>query len=141
MDRVAPSLLLGTLEDATDRGALRRHGVDAVLRVAAPPATPYPSFVRVRATPLIDGPDNAYVDFRDAADALRALLDEGHTTLVHCTAGRSRSAAVAAAALAVRSDTTVAAELDRIEVKRSVDPHPALVEQAERYVTDRRGRD
>ncbi|MFB6282160.1 MAG: dual specificity protein phosphatase family protein [Haloferacaceae archaeon] len=141
MDRVAPSLLIGTVEDATDSGALRRYGVDAVVRVAAPPATPYPPFVRVRATPLVDGPDNAYADFRDAADGLRALLDEGHTTLVHCTAGRSRSAAVAAAVLAVRSDTAVQTAIDRIDATRSVDPHDALIEQAERYVRERGRRD
>lgn len=139
VDRVAPSLFVGTLEDATDSGALRRYGVGAVLRVATPPATPYPAFVRVQATPLVDGPDNAYADFRDAVDRLRELLDEGHTVLVHCTAGRSRSAAVVAAAIAVRSDTSVAGAIDRIDATRSVDPHPALVEQAERYVRERRG--
>ncbi|MFB6157366.1 MAG: dual specificity protein phosphatase family protein [Haloferacaceae archaeon] len=138
MDRVAPYLLLGTVEDANDRGALRRHGVDAVLRVSAPPARPYPEFVRVQAAPLVDGSDNAYDDFRHAADSLARLLEEGYTTLVHCTAGRSRSAAVVAAVLAVQRDTDVGTALGRVEVKRAVDPHPHLVEQAERYVAERR---
>ncbi len=136
MDRIEPGLFLGDIYDASDDAALRDADVDAVLSLSqGDPETPFPDALRVVRVPLIDGPRNEFEDFCDAADELRALLGSDRTVFVHCRAGVSRSVSVTAAALALRDDSPVDEAIDAVRDARSVaNPHPALVEQAVRYV-------
>jgi hypothetical protein len=97
MDHVTDSLLVGDADDASDHDAVRAAGVTVVLSLTHDsPATPARGY-RIADHPLVDGPRNDADAFAAAADTLRSLLAEGECVLVHCSAGASRSVAVAGA--------------------------------------------
>jgi protein-tyrosine phosphatase len=139
MDRVTRNLHIGDARDGADEAALRAAGITAVVRFThTPPAEPLSAEFVVDSIPLLDGPQNEYESFREAADTLRARLTEGHTVLAHCAAGSSRSVAVAAAAVATRGGLPLAEVVAEIRASRPVaDPHRALLAQAERYLRER----
>jgi protein-tyrosine phosphatase len=89
--------------------------------------------------PLIDGPANDSVDFAAAADCARRLHRQPGSTLVHCTAGISRSSAVTAAAIAVAEDQSFVDALHAVQDARPYAvSHPELHRQAVVYVQSRR---
>jgi protein-tyrosine phosphatase len=136
MEQVASNLYVGGLDAAGSPELLTSEGITAVLKLThSAPESPYPEPVTVADRPLVDGPRNDVENFRDAVGRLTTLLEAGETVLVHCSAGSSRSGAVAAAALARRDDVDVETALARIErEKPDVDPHPALREHARQVV-------
>jgi protein-tyrosine phosphatase len=84
---------------------------------------------------MVDGPRNDSEAFAAAARAVVAALERGETTLVHCSAGASRSVSVAAAALAVHDGVDVREAFARVGAARDeADPHPALVRRAAAFV-------
>ncbi|WP_380674319.1 protein-tyrosine phosphatase family protein [Salinigranum sp. GCM10025319] len=141
MDHVTDSLLVGDAEDAGDHDGVRAARVTVVLSLTHDsPATPARGF-RVVDRPLVDGPQNDPERFAAAVDTLRSLLDDGECVLVHCSAGASRSVAVAAAALALVRGVAVDEALSTVCAARGVSaPHPALADRARAYVTARRDR-
>jgi hypothetical protein len=141
MDHVTDSLLVGDTDDASDHDGLRAAGVTAVLSLTHDsPASPARGYTVVD-RPLVDGPRNDAEAFTDAVDSLRSLLARGERVLVHCSAGASRSVAVAAAALAIERDGPVDEALATVCAARGVAaPHPALADRAREYVDTRRDR-
>ncbi|WP_225334340.1 phosphatase [Halomicrobium urmianum] len=89
--------------------------------------------------PLVDGSENDWADFEAAADAACRLVGDGGSLLIHCSHGISRSPAVAAAAIAVSEDRSLADALSIASAARPpAVPHPKLHEQATCYVAARR---
>ncbi|MDJ1434610.1 dual specificity protein phosphatase [Halostagnicola sp. A-GB9-2] len=66
------------------------------------------------------GGDLSHSSFEDAAETLHEALENDKTVLVHCHAGQSRSAAVAAAALGRRQDCRFSEALAQIEDVRPI---------------------
>lgn len=134
MKQVAPDLYVGSLEDAGTDELLEQHGITAILALThTEPERQYPDTVRVTDRPLVDGPQNDFEAFQDAVERLTALCEAGETVLVHCSAGSSRSGAIAATVLAKTEGTDVDRALARIQrEKPDVDPHPALLDRARR---------
>ena len=105
MHRVAENLHVGGLDAAGDGAALRAAGIETVVSLTHdPPTGGYPDGVRVVREPMVDGPRNDATAFERVVDATRGTLAAGERTLVHCSAGSSRSVTVAAAALAGVTD-------------------------------------
>lgn len=136
MDRITDALYVGDLQDAGNPDRLRESSPTAVLKLShSDPADPYPEDLSVREVPLIDGPQNDYEDFVAAVDTLLDLLMDDYVVFVHCAAGASRSVSVAAAALALRRETSVETAVELIRERRPIaNPHPHLREQAEAVV-------
>jgi hypothetical protein len=139
MDRVAADLFVSGIEGAGDGDALARHGVTAVVGLThEPPAGGYPD-VSVTRVPMVDGPRNDADAFGRAVAAAREALAAGETVLVHCSAGASRSVAVAATALALERDPGLEAAFERVAANRpAADPHPTLVQRAADHYTAER---
>lgn len=102
MRHVAPySLWLGSVVDAWDLPALHRAGIQAVVDLASNEApiklTRDLTYCRF---PVVDGVGNDLPKLRLAIDTLESLLRADVPTFVYCSAGMSRSPAVAAAAIA-----------------------------------------
>lgn len=74
--------------------------------------------------------------FEAAANELYQALAEGETVLIHCHAGRSRSVAVATAALAQLLQVNRSEAIDRIHYHRPVGHYPdrKLMQHASRYI-------
>lgn len=141
MREIVDGLFVGDVQDAGRPDELRRRGVTSVVTLLhSDPDEPYPESVTVHRYPLVDGPQADRETFTDASNRLRELLAANETVFCHCSAGVSRSASVAAAALAVRSGESFEAALQRVErAKPNVNPHHALAELGRAYVTERTG--
>ena len=137
MHRVGENLYVSGSGPAADHGRLREAGIETVVGLThESPSGGYPEGVRVVREPMMDGPRNDAEAFERAVDATRDALAAGRTTLVHCSAGSSRSVAVAATALACATDRGLERALGTVLDRRPpADPHPALVRRAASYVT------
>jgi atypical dual specificity phosphatase len=140
MDQVATDLFVGGIEEAGEATALDRHGVTAVVGLTheSPPGG-YPDGPSVTTVPMVDGPRNDADAFARGVAAVREALAMGETVVVHCSAGASRSVAVAATALALEREPGLEAAFERVVANRpAADPHPALVRRAANCYVDRR---
>ncbi|TKX73625.1 protein phosphatase [Halorubrum sp. GN11_10-6_MGM] len=134
MDEVAEGLFVGTASDAEDESLLRNRGVDVVVSLTHD--DPNTGAVARVDIPMLDGPRNEYGAFADAAEAVVERREAGRRVLVHCSAGASRSPAVAAAAMTRLTDRDLGEAFERVLGRRAaVDPHDALVRQAAKFAT------
>lgn len=134
MDEVVAGLSVGTVSDAEDGSLLRDRGIDVVVSLTHddPDTEPVP---RVD-VPMTDGPRNEYPAFAEAVEAVVERRDAGQRVLVHCSAGASRSPAVAAAAMTRLTDRDLGEAFEQVSARRSeVDPHDALVRRAAAFAT------
>nr|WP_276569037.1 dual specificity protein phosphatase [Thiocapsa imhoffii] len=76
--------------------------------------------VEVLCVPLIDGPGNDPRGVREAVRFIADVVAAGERILVHCHAGRSRSAAVVARYLVESQGMTRHASLALISAKREI---------------------
>lgn len=134
MDEVAERLFVGTVEDAGDAALVRKHGVTNVVSLThSTPDGGFPAGLTVVNVPMMDGPRNDQQRFERAVTRSVACLEAGESLLVQCSAGGSRSPAVAATALALTEDLPLEEAFDRVIQRReAADPHRAIVQQAER---------
>ena len=134
MDAVADGLFVGTIDDAENTMRLRDRRVDAAVSLTHDiPCIPEVSVTRI---PMVDGPQNDIQTFERAVIETLERLDEGNRVLVHCSAGASRSPAVAATALALDSQIGLEVAFEQVANRRdAVDPHEAVVRQAARVYT------
>src|SRR5688500_1244777 len=94
-------LWVGNRGDVRDFRDIFQAGIVALIDLALnEPPVPVPRELVYGRFPLIDGSDNPPWLLRAAVDTTAHLLRSGVSTLVICSAGISRSPAVAAAALA-----------------------------------------
>jgi protein-tyrosine phosphatase len=132
MDEVADGILVGTEADASDEPSLRAHDVDVVVSLTH--RTPRTGDVTRVDVPMADGPRNEFDAFAEAVREVIARRERGDRVLVHCSAGASRSPAVAAAATTQLTEIDLNAAFKRIiDGRPEADPHDALVRQAARY--------
>lgn len=87
--------------------------------------------------PLTDGEENGQ-DFIDAVEQVRSLLRNGEGVVVYCAAGKSRSVAVLATALAAEKQTSFRTMVSVIQsVRPKADPVMELREQGQIYIQKR----
>lgn len=131
MDEVAPRLFVGTADDARDATTLHDRGVTTVVSLTHQTPDVEWADITVVDVPMRDGPQNDRNAFTEAVTELRAALERDESVLVHCSAGASRSPAVAATALALHDDRSLEDAFEQIADRRAaVDPHLALIRQA-----------
>lgn len=102
MRRVADlPLWIGNARDARDIRGVLDAGIEAVVDLAMdePPVQPTRELVYLR-FPIVDGSGNPRWLLRAAVEVVVGLLRDEVPTLIACSAGASRSPAVAAVALA-----------------------------------------
>lgn len=132
MDTVAQNLFVGTAEDASDEATVQDHYITVVVSLTHnDPAGDVPADLTHEAVPMMDGPQNSRDAFERAVNTVLSHLAAGDKTLVHCSAGASRSPTVAATALAFHSGDDLNAAFKQIRDRRpATDPHDALLRQA-----------
>jgi len=140
MDEVADGLFVGTVDDAGATEKLRKRGITTIVSVIrGEPTDGYPADVTVVNVPMIDGPQNDLEQFQRAVKHVLSVFANDGSVLVHCSAGASRSPAVAATALALAAEIGLEAAFGQVSTRRkAVDPHDALVRQAARVYTTHR---
>jgi predicted protein tyrosine phosphatase len=132
MDEVASGLYVGAIDDAGDQSRLAEHRISVVLSLThAEPETGFPADVTVVRLPMMDGPRNDHQTFVRAVNEAVTRWEAGNRVLVHCSAGASRSPAVAATAVSLSTDRTLETAFQQLKERRAaVEPHEALLRQA-----------
>ena len=127
MDWITDRVAIGNYLEAQDTDLLRRHAFRSVLSLDGTLAAEF-GLAEVVPYRLVDGAGNDLRVFRLAARDLRRLARAAAPVLVHCHAGRSRSAVVVAAYLMLAEGLEPEAALAAVAAKREVNVTPALVE-------------
>ncbi|ELZ49730.1 Dual specificity protein phosphatase [Halorubrum distributum JCM 9100] len=137
MDEVTAGLFVGTVSDAEAGGLLEDRGIDVVVSLTHDdPDTGTVARVDV---PMTDGPRNESESFVAAAETVVERREAGQRVLVHCSAGASRSPAVAAAATTRLTDRDLGEAFEQVLARRpEVDPHDALIRRAATFATQER---
>jgi protein-tyrosine phosphatase len=120
-------LWLGHAGDVRDLAKLMEAGISAVVCVVAnePPLALSRELVYCR-FPLVDGGGNPGWLLKAAVETVAALLRSGSPTLLHCSAGISRSPAIGAAAIALVSGCSFAEGLVAATESGGTDISPGL---------------
>ena len=128
MVQIKPFLLwLGHAGDCHDIGRLSDIGIEAVVQLATEePQAHLPRNILLLRIPLHDGAGNRAAILRLAVESVASLLRDQIPTLVCCSAGASRSPAIAACALAVVQKTSPSECLERVYDFRKTDVSPGL---------------
>jgi len=136
MNEIVDGLYVADALSAGDESNYRRHDIDVVVALAhGEPEGGYPDAVEVRDHPMVDGPQNDRDAMADAVRATVRALAAGESVLVHCSAGASRSPAVAAAALAVSREREFSTALETVGRARDIHVHEAVRRNARRVAT------
>ena len=113
--------------DCRDATKVLEAGIRAVVQLAIEePPTQFPRDVIVVRIPLLDGSDNSLDTLRLAVTTLQHLLTTKVPTLLCCSAGMSRSPAVAACALARINGRAPTESLAQIQSRLGTDISPRL---------------
>jgi len=137
MRRVANHpLWIGHALDSADLRAVHAEGIEALIDLAINEPVPKISRELVYCRfPILDGIGNRLELLRLAVSTTSALLRAGTPTLVFCSAGMSRSPAVAAAALAVATDRSAAECLAEVIAGAPADLAPGLWQELMKLVS------
>jgi predicted protein tyrosine phosphatase len=139
IDQVHPQLWIANITGARTQGM---DPFDAVVTVCQDSIEDHiPEAVAYHFFEMSDGPTNEYGGrwdyefFEEAVETVLQHLEAGHTLLVHCHAGQSRSASVSIAALAEFEGTTYREMYSRIDEERpQVQPDSTLEAHAQDYL-------
>lgn len=128
MREVIPGLWIGNVRDGRSHSTIIGSGIEAIvdLAVEETPATPPRELLHFR-IPLVDGSGNAANRLQLAAQTVSWLLEASVPVLVACSAGMSRSPAIAAAALAQSQELSLENALRRVAESGSCDVSPTLL--------------
>lgn len=123
MDWVHGEIAIGHVHDSQNRGLLEAQGIQAILSLDGSAKGRSAEDYGVRelvALSLIDGPGNDPRHIQWAVDSLERLVDDSPPVLVHCHAGRSRSAVVVARFLMKRYGLSRDQALGQIAGRRDI---------------------
>ena len=128
MREILPQLLwIGNARDARDVKQVLDLGITAVVDLAREePSVNYPREIVYCRLPLIDGDENQTVVLQTALTTVARFLTADLPTLVACSAGMSRSPAIAAGALSLVQDCSFAAALQQVAATGPCDVAPGL---------------
>lgn len=128
MREVLPRLLwIGNARDARDLNQVLDLGITAVIDLAREePPISYPREIVYCRLPLIDGDENQTVVLQTALTTVAHFISADLPTLVACSAGMSRSPAIAAGALALVQDCSFSAALQQVAATGPCDVAPGL---------------
>lgn len=134
MNKITEQIWIGNSGDASSQDSLRNAGITAILNCAIdlPPTLGWREGFKHYHVGLMDGPGNSRLVYQAASSILYHLM-ENDVTLVHCHEGRSRSAFIAAMAMASKLHegnlSMIPAMIETIKAARPiVSIHPAHME-------------
>ncbi len=120
-------LWIGNARDARDMRGVHAMGIEALvdLAVEEPPISTTRELIYLR-FPLHDDDSNSPVLLRTLRDTLEAVVGNLIPTLIACSAGMSRSPAIAAVIISQFMGVSPEEALRQISVDAAVDVSPAL---------------
>lgn len=135
VNRIGESLYIADIEAAGTHRLYAEHDITAVVQLTYhPPESGYPGNVEHVHHEMMDGPRNDHETMRAAVETTVDLLANGERILVHCSAGKSRSVAAAAGALALRDGLAFPDAFEQVVSAQSARVHEAVRENAREAV-------
>lgn len=138
MNKITENLWIGDIQDARERSTDRFDKVVTVCQdsVSDNVGCDYSHYNMADGETNEYGGECNYDIFSNAVeDVLRSVRD-GKTTLVHCHAGRSRSASVCATVISVIENAPYSDAIHKINRERHVMPDYQLVQYARRFIEE-----
>ena len=128
MHQIVPQLWIGNALEARNVTAVLDIGIEAIvdLAVEESPVSSTRELIYLR-VPISDGAGNPAARICLAIATIRNLVSSEIPTLVACSAGMSRSPAIAAAALSQLEGITIEDALAQITAVRPCDVSPGLL--------------
>jgi dual specificity phosphatase 12 len=132
MDQILPGLWVGDLHSAKDADALTANNIHSILTVMRGRFSVPETFFRHQ-IPLDDVEDADVLQHMiPSITFIQAELDKGKGILVHCQAGTSRSATIAAAYIMYSQNVDASTAIDLIrKVRSSISPNAGFIVQLE----------
>ena len=130
MDWITDEIAIGNYREAGDRMFLATQGIRSILSLDGTLSALHAEslgLVEVAGYCLIDGGGNDARVFRLAVEDLRRMLGVAPPVLVHCHAGRSRSAVVVAAYLIRALHLEPPEAIARVASRRAINITPELI--------------
>lgn len=136
MNWITEKIAIGDWRDAVNADLLRQEGIHSVLSLIGKLVGRSAESIgvqRLEIFPLQDGPGDDMKRFRRAVDLLSRMVSEGAPVLVHCRAGRSRSAAIVSAHLMHSLHCTAEEALALVASKRDIGLNPEMAALLREY--------
>ncbi|KAH9006396.1 hypothetical protein EDB86DRAFT_2794439 [Lactarius hatsudake] len=132
LDQVLPGLWVGDLHSAKDADTLKANNIHSILTVMRGKVSIPETFIRHQ-IPLDDVAETDVLQHLiPAITFIQAELDKDRGILVHCQAGASRSATVAAAYVMYSQNIDASAAIDLIrKVRPNINPNAGFIAQLE----------
>ncbi|KDQ08484.1 hypothetical protein BOTBODRAFT_191750 [Botryobasidium botryosum FD-172 SS1] len=131
MDQIIPNLWVGDFEAALDTELLEKHGIKYVLS-AVQGIRVNKKFIQHKCDLLDTEYSDLFTFLPRAVSFIENALGKSEGVLVHCHAGMSRSASIAAAYLIKSQDMDVTAAIDLMKTARPIiQPNKGFLRQLE----------
>ncbi|KAJ2604601.1 tyrosine protein phosphatase yvh1, partial [Coemansia sp. RSA 1694] len=135
MDQIVDGLYVGSAMAESDKAKLKEAGVTHILSVARHYPPSFPNDFVYKAVEIDDLPEENIIQFFPETDVfIGSALESGGRVLVHCMAGQSRSATVAAAYL-MRRDMLTAEQAIAVlkDKRRQIHPNSGFLDQLQLF--------
>ncbi|KAJ1785866.1 tyrosine protein phosphatase yvh1 [Coemansia sp. RSA 2399] len=135
MDKITDGLYVGSSMAEVDEAKLKECGVTHILSVASHYVPSHPKDFVYKLVSIDDLPEENIIQYFPECNAfISDALAKGGCVLVHCMAGQSRSAAVAAAYLMQKNKQTAEQALATLkEKRRQISPNEGFVDQLQLF--------
>ncbi|KAJ1990582.1 tyrosine protein phosphatase yvh1 [Coemansia sp. RSA 1358] len=135
MDEIIDGLYVGSSMAESDKPKLKECRITHILSVASHYVPSYPNEFVYKLISIDDLPEENIIQyFPECNKFISGALEEGGCVLVHCMAGQSRSAVIAAAYLMQKDGLTSEQALTAIKKKRrQINPNDGFIDQLQLY--------
>jgi dual specificity phosphatase 12 len=130
-NEVIPGLYIGNINSVYDIKKLKELGITHVISVLSGFEPPYPNDFNYLVLDALDTVNtDLSLNFETTNDFINDAFDNFGKVLIHCMAGRSRSATIMAAFIIKTFGTNVETAIDIMKTKRDiVEPNPYFKKQ------------
>ena len=134
-NEIINGLFLGSISSCYDIEELKRNGITHIVSVIAGFIPPFPDDFKYLVINALDNENNNLFDnFKDSNKFIDDALNNNGKVLVHCMAGRSRSATILLSYIIDTFGMNVNNALLSVQNKRNiVQPNPAFMKQLDAY--------
>lgn len=134
-DNIVDSIYLGNINSVYDIKKLKELGITHIVSVIAGFIPPYPedfNYLVINALDTVN--TELFENFNTANEFISEALDNDGKVLIHCMAGRSRSATIVSAYIIKTFGMDAKNTVNSVKSKREiVQPNDAFVKQLEKY--------
>jgi hypothetical protein len=139
-DEIIPGVFLGSINSSYDLDVLKSKGITHIISVILGYVPAYPDDFKYLIINALDNENNSISDVFQSCNNFinHALFEENGKVLIHCMAGRSRSATILSAYIIDTYGMNVDNVLNLLRSKRKiVEPNSSFIKQLNDYYKHR----